>query len=277
MAGSFVFVAMRAKLRRRHRVNASTRYPGLRMTPHRSFRPILQCATAILAATALLPAQRKQQPIKIVLVGDSTVATGGGWGPGFCALLAREAACVDDALNGRSSKSFLREGAWQRALSEKGQYYFIQFGHNDQKPDESRHTDPETTYPQTLRRYIKDVHAIGGVPILVSPLSRRNYKDGQLVEDGLAEYAAAARQLAAEEHVPFVDLYRLSQELLAGMTQQQADRFDMQAHPDAKAENGSATRPDRTHLNEYGKTVFGQMVATEAKRVVPALAPYVKD
>jgi hypothetical protein len=60
------------------------------------------------------------------------------------------------------------------------------------------------------------------------------------------------------------------------MTQQQADQFDMQGHPDAKAENGSATRPDRTHLNERGKAVFGQMVATEVKRVVPALAPYIK-
>jgi lysophospholipase L1-like esterase len=241
----------------------------------RSFRAILQCAAAILAATALLPAQSTQQPIKIVLVGDSTVATGGGWGPGFCALLAPGVACIDHALNGRSSKSFIREGAWQRALSEKGQYYFIQFGHNDQKPGESRHTDPKTTYPQTLRRYIEEARAIGGVPILVSPLSRRNYRDGQLVKDGLADYAAAARQLAAEEHVPFVDLYRLSHELLAGMTQQQADQFDMQGHPDAKAENDSATRPDRTHLNEHGKAVFGQMVATEVKRVLPVLAPYI--
>ncbi len=143
-------------------------------------------------------------------------------------------------------------------------------------PGESRHTDPETTYPQTLRRYIEDVRAIGGVPILVSPLSRRNYLDGQLVKDGLADYAAAARKLAAEEHVPFVDLYHLSHELLGGMTQQQADQFDMRGHPDAKAENGSATRPDRTHLNQHGKIVFGHMVATEVKRVVPALAPYIR-
>lgn len=245
------------------------------MTRHCSFHRILQCAAAFLIATALLGGQ-PAPPIKIVLVGDSTVATGGGWGPGFCSLLEPRVACVDDALNGRSSKSFIREGAWRRALSERGQYYFIQFGHNDQKPGESRHTDPETTYPQTLRRYVEDVRAIGGVPIVVSPLSRRNYRDGQLVKDGLSDYAVAARRLAAEEHVPFVDLYRLSHELLGGMTQQQADQFDMQGHPDAKVENGSATRPDRTHLNEHGKIVFGQMVATEVKRVAPALAPYVK-
>ena len=62
-------------------------------------------------------------PVKIVLVGDSTVATGGGWGPGFCATLTPNVTCVDLALNGRSTKSFIDEGAWTKALAEKGDYY----------------------------------------------------------------------------------------------------------------------------------------------------------
>ncbi len=74
-------------------------------------------------------------PVKIVLVGDSTVAPEGGWGPGFCADLTPNVACIDDALNGRSSKSFIDEGAWKKALAEHGDYYLIQFGHNDEKPD----------------------------------------------------------------------------------------------------------------------------------------------
>ena len=73
-------------------------------------------------------------PVKIVLVGDSTVATGGGWGPGFCKVMTPNVTCVDLALNGRSTKSFVDEGAWDKALAEKGDYYLIQFGHNDQKP-----------------------------------------------------------------------------------------------------------------------------------------------
>src|ERR1035441_7462221 len=66
-------------------------------------------------------------PAKIVLVGDSTVATGGGWGPGFSADVTAKITCIDDALNGRSSKSFIDEGAWKKALDEKGDYYLIQF------------------------------------------------------------------------------------------------------------------------------------------------------
>ncbi|MBV9082397.1 MAG: rhamnogalacturonan acetylesterase [Acidobacteriaceae bacterium] len=214
-------------------------------------------------------------PVKIVLVGDSTVATQGGWGPGFCAALKSNVTCIDDALNGRSSKSFIVEGAWARALAEKGQYYFIQFGHNDQKPDPARHTDPDTTFAANLRRYVHDVRSIGATPILVSSLSRRNYEDGKLVDDGLEAYAAATRRVAAEENVPFIDLFGLSRRLLRGMTQQEADKFDMVGHPDAKAENAGPSKPDRTHLNEEGKSVFGRMVADEVIRSEAQLRPYV--
>src|ERR1700722_12835680 len=117
--------------------------------------------------------------VKIVLVGDSTVATGGGWGPGFCAVMTPNVACVDDALNGRSSKSFIAEGAWTKALAEKGNYYLIQFGHNDMKgKGADRETDPKTTFAENLRKYIADARAIGAQPVLVTSLSRRTYKDG---------------------------------------------------------------------------------------------------
>lgn len=216
------------------------------------------------------------EPFKIVLVGDSTVATEGGWGPGFCATLMPNVTCVDDARNGRSTKSFIDEGLWAKALAEHGQYYFIQFGHNDQKPNPKLHTDPDKSYSDNLRRYIADVRAIGAIPIIVSPLSRRNYRDGQLVDDGLKEYAAAARKVAGEEAVAFVALFNLSQHYLSAMSQGQADELDAVAHPDAQAENGSAAKPDRTHLNNKGKAVFGRMVADNVIRTEVELGPSVK-
>jgi polygalacturonase len=219
------------------------------------------------------PAARRA-PIKVVLIGDSTVATEGGWGPAFCAMVTPNVTCVDDALNGRSTKSYIDEGAWSKALAENGQYYFIQFGHNDQKPDPKRHTDPGTTYSDNLRLFIRQVRAQNAVPILVTPLSRRNYRDGHLVtDDGLQDYAAAMRHVAAEEHVTLVDLYALSTKYLSGLTQQQADRFDRLHHPDAKAEGAGAGKPDRTHLNAEGKAVFGRMVAENIIRSEVDLAP----
>ncbi len=215
-------------------------------------------------------------PFKIVLVGDSTVATGGGWGPGFCAVLTPNVTCVDLAANGRSSKSYIDEGLWKKALDEHGQYYLIQFGHNDQKDDPARHTDPETTYRANLSRFVHEVRAQDGIPVLLTPLSRRNYKDGTLAVDALRQYAAATREVAAEEKVTVVDLYQLSTKLLQGMTQEQADTLDADSHPDAKAENGAGSKPDRTHLNEQGKTLFGRLVADNLARIEVELGPDIK-
>jgi len=78
-------------------------------------------------------------------------------------------------------------GLWEKALDAHGQFYFIQFGHNDQKDRPAVHTDPQTTFKANLHRYVRDVRAIGGVPILVTSLSRRNYKDGELIVDPLRE------------------------------------------------------------------------------------------
>jgi lysophospholipase L1-like esterase len=229
-------------------------------------------------------------PVKIVLVGDSTVATGGGWGPGFCADFSPNVTCVDDALNGRSSKSFIDEGAWKKALDEHGDYYLIQFGHNDQKTTPALYTDPDTTFAANLRRYIADVRAIGAVPILVTSLSRRTFKDGVLVED-LTPYVDAARKVGADEYITMVDLNASSVQMLKRMTQEQADKFDKGNDPEtgkplaaAPAADGvSATASgvdaakgpamDRTHLNPYGQKVFGRVVADAIVKTQVELGP----
>ena len=216
-----------------------------------------------------------QEAFKIVLVGDSTVADEGGWGPGFCKTLTTNVTCVDLARNGRSTKSYIDEGLWAKAVAERGQYYFIQFGHNDQKPAPSVHADAQTTFAANLHRFINDVRGIGGIPILITPLSRRNYRDDALIQDdGLSDYAAAMHRVAEEDDVTLVDLLSMSRRLLSGMNQQQADQFDAQAHPDANAENGAA-KPDRTHLNEHGKQVFGRLVADNVIRTQVELGPNV--
>jgi lysophospholipase L1-like esterase len=215
-------------------------------------------------------------PVRIVLVGDSTVNPGGGWGPGFCAALAADVTCVNLAQNGRSSKSYLDEGLWKKALAEHGDYYLIQFGHNDQPgKGPERETEPETSFAANLRRYVEDARAQGAHPVLVTSLSRRNYKNGKLAVDALAGYAAATRHVAAAENVPLIDLYAMSTRLLGAMDQTAADQFDAPTHPDAKAENASATL-DRTHLNPQGQRVFGRMVADALAGVCPELASVIQ-
>jgi lysophospholipase L1-like esterase len=227
---------------------------------------------ACLAAQAQQPqANTAAAPVKIVLAGDSTVNNGGGWGPGFCADLTPNMECVNLARNGRSSKSYYEEGVWKDVLAAHGDYILIQFGHNDMPgKGPERETDPETTYAANMRRYITEARAEGARPVIVTSLSRRNFKDGALVED-LTAYAKAARRVAEEEGVPVIDLNAESTRLLRAMTQEQADQFDAVGHPDA---TGSTL--DRTHLNAHGSEVFGRMVADDLARICPELAPDVK-
>ena len=211
-------------------------------------------------------------PVRIVLVGDSTVNNGGGWGPGFCALMTPNVECVNQARNGRSSKSYYDEGLWQNALAQHGDYVLIQFGHNDM-PGKGplRETDPETTYAANMRRYIDQARTAGARPVIVTSLSRRTYKDGKLVQD-LKAYADAARRVAGEEDVPVIDLNAESVRLLDTMTQEHADTFDAPAHPDAAGNTG----PDRTHLNALGSAVFGRMVADGLAKTCVELGPDIK-
>jgi len=211
-------------------------------------------------------------PVRIVLVGDSTVNNGGGWGPGFCALMTPNVECVNLARNGRSSKSYYDEGLWQNALAQHGDFMLIQFGHNDM-PGKGplRETDPETTYAANMRRYIDQAQAAGARPVIVTSLSRRTYKDGKLVQD-LKAYSDAARRVAGEEDVPVIDLNAESVRLLETMTQEQADTFDAPTHPDAAGNTG----PDRTHLNSTGSAVFGRMVTDGLAKTCVELGPDIK-
>ena len=210
-------------------------------------------------------------PVRIVLVGDSTVNNGGGWGPGFCALMTPNVECINQARNGRSSKSYYDEGLWQPALALHGDYILIQFGHNDMPgKGPERETDPDTTYAANMHRYIQQARAAGATPVIVTSLSRRTYKDGKLVQD-LTAYAAAAKRVAIEEDTPVIDLNAGSTKLLETMTQEQADKFDAETHPDATGKG-----LDRTHLNPTGSAVFGRMVADGLARVCVELGPDIK-
>ena len=109
--------------------------------------------TLLLGLFFLLSAFKADKPvITIFMIGDSTMAnkslTGEnperGWGQMLPGYLSEEIRVDNHAVNGRSSKSFIDEGRWEKVISQvkKGDYVFIQFGHNDEKSDPKRHTVP---------------------------------------------------------------------------------------------------------------------------------------
>lgn len=171
------------------------------------------------APQAIAPPPTPIQPIsasKIILVGDSTTAVIGGWGPSFCAdHVTSFAACVNLARGGRSSSSYRVEGSWDLALGEMSTpgyvrtYVLIQFGHNDQPGKPGRSTDLATEFPDNLRRYVAEARQRGAVPILLTPLTRRQFVDGELQND-LIPWADAVIAVGRETNTPVVDLNRAS-------------------------------------------------------------------
>src|SRR5215469_13207962 len=153
--------------------------------------------------------------IKIVLVGDSTVADRSGWGLGFKQFVdTNKAEVINVAAGGRSSMSFMREGRWTNALALKGDYYLIQFGHNNEPGKPGRSTDMPT-FVANMEQYVDDARANGAKPILVTPLTRRQWDPANPVKikSTLEPYAVQVRKIAAEKKVPLIDLHARSLEL----------------------------------------------------------------
>jgi len=207
--------------------------------------------------------------VRIVLVGDSTVADGSGWGPAFAALVKPSAECLNRARGGRSSKSFY-SGYWQNALAEKPRYVLIQFGHNDQPgKGPARETDPQTTYREYLKHYIDEARAAGAEPILVTSLTRRIFTADGRIRTTLLPYVEGMKAVAAEKKVPLVDLHTRSVELCEKLGPTEAKTFGP-PHPD------DPKLVDGTHLNTKGAAVFAAIIVAELKTVAPELAEHLR-
>ena len=146
-----------------------------------------QTSTQQAPATPAPPSK----PVRFILVGDSTMASNSGYGDAFCARVNRANTCINLAKGGRSSSSFRAEGRWDEvegllrgAAAYRATYVLIQFGHNDQPGKPGRSTDLKTEFPVNMGRYAQEVKALGGVPVLVTPLTRRTFK-GSVLENNL--------------------------------------------------------------------------------------------
>ena len=217
----------------------------------------------LLPATRALPAEGGR--VKIVLVGDSTVTDNAGWGLGFKQFLTDGAECINTAQGGRSSESFRREGRWTRALELKGAYYLVQFGHNNEPGKPGRSTDMPT-FVRDMTSYVDEARAAGVKPVLVTPLTRRQWDKEHpgKIKSSLEPYAREVRKIAAEKHVPLVDLHARSIALCEQLGPEKCLAFS--PHMGGEAYDG-------THLNHQGYVLFARLVVEELRKAVPELAP----
>jgi lysophospholipase L1-like esterase len=242
------------------------------------------CLIFLLIGTAVCQDTPEQAPINpklvtIFVVGDSTAnnhANGGlGWGDPFITYFdATKVNVLNRARAGRSSRTFITEGLWDKVLSEmkRGDFVLIQFGHNDAGKinDETRArgslpgTGEETqeidnlltkkhevvhTYGWYMRRMIAETKAKGAVPIVFSLTVRNIWKEGR-IERGSGKFGQWAEEVAKSQNAEFIDLTTII-----------ADRYEELGQEKVQPLFG----PDHTHTSPAGAELNAELVVAGLK------------
>ena len=228
----------------------------------------------------------QKQVITVYLAGDSTMAEKTsdkrpetGWGEYLQSQFDDERVKIENhAQNGRSTKSFIDEGRWQ-AITEKlkkGDYVFIEFGHNDQKKeDPKRFADANTDYRNNLIRFIKDVRAKKAFPVLLTPVMRRKFDAAGNFEDTHGDYPDAVRKVADEQKVPLIDMHRLSEAVIKRYGAEDSRKLFLQLKA---GENPNYPKgvEDNTHFSPLGAEEMAKAVVAEIERQKINLRKYLK-
>lgn len=211
--------------------------------------------------------------IKVFLAGDSTVATNTlatypqmGWGQVIGEFLKENVEVWNFAVNGRSTKSFIDEGRLKQIelLIGKGDFLFIQFGHNDIKPQEDRHTDPYTTYTENLIKYCNVALNAGATPVLINSMHRRKFDETGHIINTHDEYPEAVRKLATKLELPVVDLTNLSKKLYESYGDEESKSLFMWLKPGEYPIYPEGSKDD-THFNYKGAKIMAGVVAEGLK------------
>lgn len=241
----------------------------------------------LLTASILLTAFKTDySPVTtIFMIGDSTMAnknlTGGnperGWGHALPGFFSEEVVIDNHAQNGRSSKSFIDEGRWDNVISrvKKGDYVFIQFGHNDEKQDAKRSTLPGSTFDDNLKRFVTETRAKGGIPVLFNSIIRRHFdENGQLI-DTHGAYLESPRNVAKELNVTFIDMNKLTHDLVQNMGPENSKKLFMWV-PENAVPAMPKGKEDDTHLNIKGARVVASLAIDAIGKQIPELKKYIR-
>lgn len=210
------------------------------------------------------------KPPFFVLAGDSTTAkqatNGGGWGDDFLnTTLFNGASGQNYGHNGATTVSFRAGGDWDNVLATVKNvkanyrpYVTIQFGHNDQKPAANISL---AQYTENLEKFVAEASDAGATPILVTPLSRRNYDSSSgtaKITESLSNETAATITAAHASGAAFINLNKASTDYLNAIGPDNAHTYNLNAD-------------DNTHLNDEGSIVFGGIVASLIQKDFPEL------
>lgn len=220
---------------------------------------------------------------KIFIASDSLSATytenehpQAGWGEVLENCLDQSRVqVINYGMGGRSSKSFIEEGRWQKILDQArpGDYVIVSLGANDEKTNVSAesglsiYTNPfgdeneEGSYKYYLKKYKDDCDEKGLKMILLTEILRRNWatvgSSTQLASDDRRVRVAVMREFAEKHNIPLVDIYDATRETVISMGEEGSKNFYIHN------ENVS----DNTHTSIYGAAKCLYAIAIELSRI----------
>jgi lysophospholipase L1-like esterase len=220
--------------------------------------------------------------IKIYLIGDSTMCLYKapqfpitGWGMPFANYFDASVTIDNRAKGGRSTRTFLAEKRWQPVADslQAGDYVLMQFGHNDEakEPQFADRYTPVEDYKINLLKFITETRSKNAIPVLITPVSRRNFDSVGHIKETHLEYSNAVRSIGAEYRVPVIDLDEKSREVLEQLGPENSKLLFMQLEP-GENPNYPDGKKDNTHFNEFGARRMAELVLSEIKRLNLELA-----
>jgi lysophospholipase L1-like esterase len=226
-----------------------------------------------------------KEPVTIYLAGDSTMAQKlpekrpeTGWGEELQKYFKEETVIVDNrAKNGRSTRTFIEEKLWQGIVErlKKGDYVFIEFGHNDSSKEKTDRYTPPEDYRRNLVRFVNEAREKGAIPVLMTPVMRRRFdKDGNF-RDSHGVYPDIVREVAAEHKVALIDMHRKSEQVIKRYGVEESRKLFLQLKP---GENSNYPKgvEDNTHFSPLGAEVIARLAVEGIREQKLGLARYLK-
>jgi lysophospholipase L1-like esterase len=194
----------------------------------------------------------------VFLAGNSTVVDQEfepwcSWGQMITNFFSEDIVVTNLAESGEALKSFKAESRLMKLLSmiDTGDYVFIEFGHNDQKPESSAYVEPFGGYKTELKDYITQIKAHGGNPVLVSPVQRRQFDSTGMIINTHGDYPRAMQEVAEEESVPYINLNAMSKVLFETLGLEGSKNAFVH-YPANSFPNQNEALADNSHFNNYG-------------------------
>lgn len=225
--------------------------------------------------------------IRVFYAGDSTVKENNyssfpqtGMGQALNLFVNKNVRVINCAQNGRSTKSFIEEGrleSIEKAI-QPGDYLFIQFGHNDEKTDEARHTDAYGSYQDNLMKFVEVARNHGAHPLLITSIYRRKFQDDgiHLVDRTHLDYPDACIELANRINVPVVDLNSLTKAAIEAIGDEASKEWFLHV-PAGKYDNFPNGKEDDSHLRYEGAYRFCRILVEEIKKIGGVYADILLD